>query len=333
MLSSLTIYHYIAIFSAAAVSFLLSPLCRRLAYIIGAIDVPLDSRRMHRAPIPRAGGIAVFFAFFITLALSDYDIPVGIFVGGTIMFAAGLCDDILRLSPIVKLLCQSVCATVTLAVSSSTLVPSDADPIYWIFAFFWIVLLSNAFNLIDGLDALCTRVAAVSAVCIFLISGDGASLVLAAAAIGFLPFNLHPAKMFLGDSGAMFLGYALSLGSLRLLALDRDVSSLLSLLLVFAFPLTDTALAFLRRLLTKGSPFAPDRLHLHHRLVDSGLTHPAASRLLVLFSAALGGIGVIAFISEANNVLFCCISLTALAALCILASFKKIRPDSLRSDR
>ena len=278
---------------AATASLVLSPLCCRLAPVIGAMDVPGDKRRMHRSPVPRSGGLAVFPSVFIALAACRSDLLLTLLIGCAVIFAAGLSDDIISLSPTKKLAAQSAAALLTLIVGRELLLPESASAYDIIFAFLWIVLLTNAFNLIDGLDGLCAGVGITASLFIFAVSGRSEALVPAAALIGFLPMNRHPARMFLGDSGAMSIGFILSVLTLPVILDGNDATGYFSAAMIFALPLLDTLSAFLRRALSGHSPFHPDRKHLHHLLIDSGLSHAAASRFLVTLSIACGSIGAL----------------------------------------
>ena len=158
------------------------------------------------------------------------------------------------------------------------------------------MLLSNAFNLIDGLDGLCGGACASALIAILALSaGEGAALILLSATLGFLPLNLRPARLFLGDSGAMLLGFSLSVLSAQVFSSTKTPICALSLALILAIPLFDTAFAITRRAINGKSPFSPDRGHLHHRLVDRGIPHSRASLLLVSLSAGFAALGATVF--------------------------------------
>ena len=279
------IHHTFAFIIAAICAFALSPLCFRVALKLGAVDVPTDDRRMHRHPIPRAGGLAVFGAFILPMALfaSADSVFVPLLSGGLVILSAGLLDDVYRITPLQKLSFQILAALVATALTHRTI------PTF--FSVLWLVFMSNAFNLIDGLDGLCARVAVFSAFALFFLGTSPSSLMLAGALLGFLPFNLRPAKIFLGDTGSLFVGFSLGILSLETAA-TVGTNSYLPLVLIFALPISDTVFAFFRRLLKGKSPFSPDRGHFHHRLTDIGFSHGEASLLLSLFSLALCSVGV-----------------------------------------
>lgn len=291
---------------AATCAYALSPLCAFAAYRIGAIDLPSDSRRMHLRPTARLGGLAVYIAFAISslgvAVLGESALPS--VAGGLVIVFGGVLDDVYRISPRQKLLFQVAAAAVAISFGGGmsrsafaehlpltvSAVLSDA------LSFGWIILLSNAFNLIDGLNGLCARQAIFSGAALFSVSViagkvDPVPLIICGAASGFLPHNLPRGTIFLGDTGAMFLGFSLAVSSLGAV---NGTASLAAILPIFAFPLGDTAFAVLRRAYLGKSIFEADRGHLHHLLVDSGISHYRASRILSLSAFFMSAAGIIA---------------------------------------
>ena len=279
------LYNIFSFLIAATCAFALSPLCCRLAVKIGAVDIPTDGRRMHTRATPRVGGLAVFFALSVASALffSREASLVPLLSGGLVIISAGLLDDVYRMSPWQKLLFQIAAAAVAVAFGGWGL-PFGVSVL-------WLVFLSNAFNLIDGLDGLCARVAVFSSFGMLALGGSPVLWILAGGLIGFLPFNMRPAKLFLGDTGSLFVGFSLGVLSLDL-ASRGGTANILPVLFIFALPAADTLFAVARRLVKGKSPFAPDREHFHHKLVDRGFSHGEASLLLSLLSLALSSIGV-----------------------------------------
>lgn len=276
------LYNIFSFIIAATCAFALSPLCCRVAVKIGAVDIPKDGRRMHTRATPRVGGLSVFFAFAAASALfyaADTRL-VPLLSGGLVIIAVGLLDDVYRIGPWQKLLFQTAASAVAVAFGGWN-VPAGI-------AVLWLVFLSNAFNLIDGLDGLCAGVAIFSAIGLIALGGSSVIWILVGGLAGFLPFNLRPAKTFLGDTGSLFVGFALGVLSLDLVGKGE----FLPLLFVFAVPFADTVWAVFRRLLNGKSPFSPDREHFHHKLVDRGFTHGEASLLLSLTALALAAVGV-----------------------------------------
>ncbi len=300
-------YNIVAVVCAALIAYALTPPVRVLAFKLGAVDVPLDNRRMHTKPIPRVGGLAIYLSFLLsTMLLCDFTPElVSIWVGGGIITILGVIDDIFHLNPGVKFLVQLL-AAVFAVVNGCVIDHINIGGEYIMLGIFsypltilWIVGLTNAINIIDGLDGLACGVSLISSIslfCVVLLQGDSAhavvTAVLAGACLGFLPFNSNPARIFMGDTGALFLGYALAVISVQGVFKLHAVLSFAAPLLVFAFPLLDTSFAIFRRLLARKSPFAADRGHLHHRLVDMGFTHKESVKILYAICGILGLVAV-----------------------------------------
>ena len=308
--------------TAAAASFLLSPLSCRLARRVGAIDMPVDGRRMHERPIPRCGGLALFPVILALALAADHPLSLSVTLGGGLIFLSGVLDDLYSLSPTAKLIFQGAAALTVLLIQDEYLLPPTPSPAVMLTAFFFIVLTTNAFNLIDGLDELCPSVAALSAFFIYLVTEDPLALAVSGAVLGFLPYNRHPAGMFLGDSGAMTLGFLVSIFALRASVNDQSPISSCAVAAILFLPLADTLFAFLRRIAYGRSPFSPDRMHVHHRLVDSGLSHRHAARLLILVSAAFGWVGVSMYKIGLSAATSLCVVLLMSALFCIFAMLK-----------
>ena len=298
------IYGICAVLCAGLLAFALTPIVRVLAIKIKAIDVPTDGRRMHRKPIPRIGGLAIFLAFTITsvgFCKLDRELAT-ILVGGCTLVLLGILDDIYRLNAFLKLVVQIIVAlfavsqgvTIDFIGVGGRYIPFGAWSIP--ITVLWIVGLTNAVNFIDGLDGLACGVSAISSISLFfvmLLSGSSTvhcliTAILAASCLGFLPFNTNPAKIFMGDTGALFLGYTLSVISVSgVFKIDMLLAFFVPLV-IFGFPLADTAFAVFRRIAHGKSPFAPDRGHLHHRLMDMGFGQKQSVRILYAVCAILG---------------------------------------------
>lgn len=301
------IYGIIAVISSALLAYALTPTVRVLAYKIGAIDVPTDGRRMHTRPMPRLGGLAIFLGFVIsTLIFCDVTPTlVAIWIGGFILCALGTLDDIFRLHWLVKLVVQFAAAGI--AISQGVVINQihiGGDYVHlgiWSIpiTLLWIAGLTNAINLIDGLDGLACGVSAISSLsilCVMLLLGDTASAlvtaILAGACIGFLPFNRNPARIFMGDAGALFLGYTFAVISVDGVFKLHTILSFMIPLSIFALPIIDTLTAIIRRLLHGKNPFAPDRGHLHHKLIDLGFTQKEAVGILYAICGILGLVAI-----------------------------------------
>ncbi len=304
-----------AVIFALLLAFTTTPAVRALAYKLGAIDVPRDNRRMHTKPIPRIGGLAIYFAFVVsTLVFSKLSHGLAaIYIGGTLIVIVGIIDDIKAINAWSKLAAQIVAAVIAVLCG----VRMDFINLFGKYINFgylaipitvlWIVGLTNAINLIDGLDGLACGVSAIGSLSLFfimLIKGDTASAlvtaVLAASCIGFLPFNSNPAKIFMGDTGALFLGFTLAVMSVEGVFKLHAVLSFMIPIAIFGMPLLDTATAFTRRLLHHKSPFSPDKKHFHHRLIALGFSQKQSVYTIYAICAMLGLAAVM--LSSGNNV-------------------------------
>ncbi|MCD7861055.1 MAG: undecaprenyl/decaprenyl-phosphate alpha-N-acetylglucosaminyl 1-phosphate transferase [Oscillospiraceae bacterium] len=298
----------LAIAVAVIISFGTTPIVKTFAQKVGAMDVPDQVRHIHKQPTPRMGGLAIFFGFLVsTLLFVDISREVqGILIGAVIIVATGVVDDIVCLKYYVKLIAQVLAAVVASAhgvviqVLSNPNVFSANETLFIGYlgipvTLIWIVGVTNAVNLIDGLDGLACGVSAISSVTMLvvalLVSEPGVALLLAALAggcLGFIPYNLNPAKIFMGDTGALLLGYVLATVSIMGMFKVYAVVTFLVPILALALPLFDTLYAVIRRLLHGQNPMTPDRGHLHHRLIDHGLSQKQAVAVLYSLSAMLG---------------------------------------------
>ncbi|MBR4881647.1 MAG: undecaprenyl/decaprenyl-phosphate alpha-N-acetylglucosaminyl 1-phosphate transferase [Clostridia bacterium] len=299
------LYGIAAMVCAFLIAFTTTPAVRVLAHKIGAIDIPNDDRRMHKEPVPRLGGLAIYLGFVLTTVIFSQEITptlITVWIGGSIIVLLGMLDDILRLKAIIKLFVQIgvACVAVWQGLTIERITVAGQTVEFGSFAIpitmLWIVGLTNAINLIDGLDGLSCGVSTISAISLLLVSivlGENPATtvligILAGSCLGFLPFNSNPAKIFMGDTGALFLGYTLSIVSITGVLKMHTLVSFIIPLLIFAFPILDTAFAFTRRILHGKSPFAPDRGHLHHRLIDMGLNQKQVVAILYSLCAILG---------------------------------------------
>jgi UDP-GlcNAc:undecaprenyl-phosphate GlcNAc-1-phosphate transferase len=326
---------------STGLSLVLTPLVIRFAHLIGAIDLP-NERKIHRHPIPRLGGMAVWGSVFLTFAILTILDPAheawaklisidGILLAGAllIILVVGFLDDLHPLHPGPKFLAQLVAATLFYAAGfriSGISNPFGPNQIHlgllgYPVTVLWIVGVTNSFNLIDGLDGLASGVGAIASVTIFailLLNGDPTTaliaLIITGALFGFLRYNFNPARIFLGDSGSLFIGVSLALLSIKSSAKGSTVVAILVPLLALGLPIMDTLLSMVRRFLDSLLPervpekfmhkmhsmFLPDRKHIHHQLVSLGLSHRTAVLTLYLVSCAFG-IGAFA-ITVTNNV-------------------------------
>ncbi len=285
---------------ALAVSALATPIVARLAITLGAIDRP-DERKVNRRPnIPLLGGISVALGFFVGLAAAMLLTPgetgfrshlEGLLLGGLLVLSLGAVDDRWGLGALPKLVVQVAAAAI--AISFGYQIDHLTDPIsleiwyfptwlIWVLTTLWIVVVTNSINLMDGLDGLASGVAAIIAVTLTFIAWQGnhvlgilVGVALVGALLGFLPYNFPPARIFVGDTGALFIGYSLSL--LALEGYQRvTLLTFIVPLLALAVPLIDTMLSILRRMRRRTNIMKADRLHIHHRLLESEGSHRSA---------------------------------------------------------
>jgi len=292
---------------AFLVAFSATPVVMLYANKIGAIDIPKDNRRVHKRPIPRIGGLAIFYGFIISALIFGVidENMAGILIGAVIIVTVGIIDDIKGLPAIVKLICQIIAASVVVF-SGVTIeflgIPFAGNEMIaltgWISSVvtvIWIVAATNAVNLIDGLDGLAAGVSGIASISLLVLAfsvGSEPNVLIITAAVagasfGFLPYNHNPAKIFMGDTGSTFLGFILATVSIQGLFKTSAVMSLAIPVLILGLPLFDTTFAFLRRMLKGQSPMTPDRGHLHHRLLDMGLTQKQAVATLYTIAAVL----------------------------------------------
>lgn len=297
-----------ALIGACVISFLATPLVKSLAYKVGAIDVPKDNRRMHKVPIPRLGGLAIFIAFlFSVIIFADIDRQMqGILLGSIMIVILGVLDDIMTLKALPKFLVQIAAAGVavyhgcTIQFISNPNVFSNVSYVNlnWLsipITIIWIVAITNAVNFIDGLDGLAVGVSAISTASLLIIAlmvGElNIAVILAAllgSCLGFIPYNKNPAKIFMGDTGATFLGFILATLSVQGLFKLYAIISFAVPFLVLGIPIFDICFAFLRRIAKGQNPMVADRGHVHHRLIDMGFSQKQAVAISYMLTAILG---------------------------------------------
>lgn len=295
---------------AFAFTFASTPLVRRLAFKIGAIDIPKDKRRMHKKPTPRIGGLAIIFGFIVaTLCFAEPSRQlIGTLAGAAIIVAMGIVDDCKALDAKLKFVIQIVAALVVvfagdikIDIMTNPNVLSDNPYLIlpqWLsvtLTVIWIVFITNAVNFIDGLDGLAAGVSAIMSVSLVFIAirvGEYQiailGIALMGACFGFLPFNFNPAKIFMGDTGSTFLGFMLATLSIQGVFKSYAVISFAVPLLILGLPLFDASFAMIRRMLHGQNPMTADRGHLHHRLVDMGFSQKQTVFILYAISGVLG---------------------------------------------
>lgn len=306
MLAEISLNAVLAVIFAMLMAFVSTPIVRVIAFKIGAVDVPKDNRRMHKVPIPRLGGLAIFFSFVLTVFLfyGPSRETFAMLIGCFMIVMVGIADDIFRIRAIFKFAVQLLAALTVVFGSGGAILIEHINLFgtYYSFGYFaipitvlWIAGLTNAVNLIDGLDGLSCGISTISAISLLfvtILNGDFRSAfliaILTGSCMGFLPFNTNPAKIFLGDTGATFLGFVLAIVSIQGVFKVHAVITFVIPFLILGVPIFDTAFAILRRIFTGRHPFAPDRGHLHHRLIDMGFNQKQSVRILYAVSAMLG---------------------------------------------
>lgn len=297
---------FLAFAVSAIISYSIMPFIIKLATMIGAIDVPKDTRRVHKTPIPRLGGLGIFIGFLISALLF---IPPNVRVLATllacgIMVNMGIVDDISPLKAKTKLLIQIFCAGIitwagiridffTNPFADNVLIAMNilSIPV----TIFWIVGITNTVNLIDGLDGLAAGISTIAALILAVVAVSSGQYItatllmgVAGGAVGFLPHNFNPAKIFMGDTGSLFLGFILSVASILGTIKGATVLAVVIPLFALAIPILDTTFAIIRRFLAGKPIMGADKGHLHHRLLSKGISQKKTVLYLYAMAALLG---------------------------------------------
>ncbi|HOJ10052.1 MAG TPA: MraY family glycosyltransferase [Clostridiales bacterium] len=346
------VYEYIISFAVAfIVSFSATPIAKKVAFKLKAIDIPKDNRRMHKKPIALLGGLAIFCGFLLSVLftvlsskitgtqwLESFRLIAGLLAGASIITLTGIIDDIKPISAKMRLLLQFVAALAAIFISDirieritnpfSASGVTELNPyISYPLTIFWIIGITNAFNLIDGLDGLAAGVSSISSLSLFFVSmltptvGPFSAIItaaLAGATLGFLPFNFNPAKIFMGSTGAYFLGFTLSVVSVEGMFKSYAAISIAIPILALGLPLFDTIFAIIRRLVNGKPIMSADRGHLHHRLIDMGLSQKQSVLVLYIASAALGLCAIV----MADKGALCAIILLITVSIFVIAGAK-----------
>lgn len=322
---------------ALATSFFLMPFVIKLATRLNLIDKP-GERKVHTQAVPRVGGIAVVISFiFAILLLGPSSSPVlkGIATGAIIVAMVGLLDDYSSLNPYVKFFGQIVAGSVALAISGLSISQIDILGFFKIdlgwasypFTLVWIIGITNAVNLMDGLDGLAAGIVSIALFFLGLIGFLQGHLILLfisatllGSTLGFLKYNAHPASVFMGDVGSYFLGFILSMLTLIGSFKSAAVMALALPITILGLPILDTAWAFSRRILSGKNPFSPDKLHIHHRLMSLGLGHGLTVMFMYGIATFLGMIAVL----SVYQYKFKDISLLVVGVSMVFAAFKLV---------
>jgi UDP-GlcNAc:undecaprenyl-phosphate GlcNAc-1-phosphate transferase len=311
-----------------ATSLFLTPVVRRLAQRFGWLDVPKDDRRVHTAPIPRLGGVAVFASTMLALAalplvdnlvtralVEQWESVVAVLASSTVVFLFGVYDDLAGTNAKWKFIAQGVAAVilyllgghigaVTIPFVGSLEVPPVLD---FVFTILWVVGICNAFNLIDGLDGLAAGASLFASLVMLgvaLVNNRPlvavASIALTGALIGFLRYNFNPASIFLGDSGALFIGFLLAALSVTGSQKSSTAVAVAIPVMTFALPVIDAGFTLVRRFISRKPLFAGDREHIHHKLLERGWSQRRVA--FALYGAcALFGLLALLFTSDGGG--------------------------------
>lgn len=296
--------YFVPFLIALIVAYILTPGVKTLAIKVGAVDKP-NARKVHTHAIPRLGGLAIYVGF---MAAVLFCVPVrhellGLLLGCTAIVALGIWDDICNIPAKVKLVGQIVAACIPIAFGIQiewltnpfgTLIVLPelvAVPV----TIFWIIGFTNTVNLIDGLDGLAAGVSFIASVSMFLLAYTMNQylpamiiVAMAGAALGFLQYNFNPAKIFMGDTGSMLLGYTMAVAAVLGLVKTAATIALVVPLIALGLPILDTLFAIIRRKMSGVPIFQPDKGHLHHRLLALGMSQKQAVLIMYFVSIMLG---------------------------------------------
>ncbi len=351
------IFIIFAFIVALIIAYASTPLAKRLAFRVGAVDVPKDGRRMHTEPKARLGGLAIFYGFLVSVLCFGYvKMPgggwnwdlIGILAGAIIIVILGIFDDIKPRPAILKFAIQLVAAAIPVLLGVRVYVVNNpfTDTLLtlplWLSvggSILWIAGVTNAVNLIDGLDGLAAGVSSIAAVAllsILLIEHISSvtllvmAAALAGACFGFLPYNFNPAKLFMGDTGATFLGYILACISIQ--GPFKTYVAFTVPLLVLGLPIFDTLFAIIRRLLKGQSIMAPDRGHLHHKLIDKGYSHRTTVIILYGLSAILAISAIVMLLTDISRSLILIASVILVALFALTLGRNNANEDTEKKD-
>jgi len=342
---------WIILLCALGITLATTPLAIKIAHKTGAIDIPKDNRRVHQRPVPRIGGMAIFFgttlAILLAMAMNLLGTPdtemkiAGILFGGVFIYLLGTVDDFRNLPALVKLFGQIGCAVVVFAFGNridfiANYLGEGTQHLAWavslIVTIVWIVAITNTINLVDGLDGLATGISAIASLCIAYVAyifGYYPTclclLAVAGSSLGFLPFNFYPAKTFMGDGGSLFLGFMIANLSILEPVKRATMVAVLIPVLVLALPLFDTVWAILRRKVNGKPIMQADKGHIHHRLMRTGM----GQRRTVLCLYGICGIMGVAAVLMSRELYVECLGLLGVAAtfvLVVMTDMNDLRP-------
>lgn len=337
---------YIAAFSTAfAITNVMTPVAMKVSIKLGAIDQP-KARGMHKKPMPRMGGLAIYVGFMLTVFLLYRFVQygetrklIGFMIGASMIVVLGMVDDVCDLPAKLKFFVQIIAALV--AIYSGIRIHVVMWPVTHVLltlsgpiTLLWIVGVTNAVNLIDGLDGLAAGVSSIAAFCLMILcilTGDETAVVLTAAlagsCLGFLPRNFNPAQIFMGDTGATFLGYTLAVTSILGVFKGYAILALVVSMLCLGFPIFDTLFAITRRLAKRQPIMQADRGHLHHRLIDRGFSQKQAVMILYGISIFCGAIAILLAVKNAKVLVVIIFTIIVLSFLIYFVNHRRKNKD------
>lgn len=353
----------IAFMIAFVTAFMATPYTIRFAKKVGAVDTPQDPRRINQITMPRLGGLAVILGFFLSITYliivmvieKNIDIYqdelykkiIGFTIGAFIIGIVCFCDDLKGVPALVKLTAQIIAGIIVVHFGlridyfevAGFAIPKENVLFYDIFSVLWIVGITNAMNLIDGLDGLSTGISIISCISLLIIFAlNDSPLIsiifitsLCGSLVGFLPYNFNPAKTFIGDTGSNFLGYCLSVISIMGVAKTYTAIVVVAPILVLALPLFDTIFAVIRRLIhgkNLKAVIQPDAGHLHHKMLQNGFTQKQAVLTLYALSAAFGMFAIILL----DSGIWKALSFAIIMGLVIAMGYKEFIKQKLLTD-
>lgn len=337
--------------TAIILSLLITPIIRIFAIKIGAVDKP-NYRKIHTALIPRLGGLAIYLSFIISVFLGfDYTNKSinGLVIGSFIIVVCGVIDDIKELNYKTKLLFQLIAALVLIAhdicITKISVLSIDGTSFMNLgilsipITIIWVIGVTNAINLIDGLDGLACGLSSISSIFLFIIFTHIGNytmalmiIILAGACIGFLPYNFNPAKIFMGDTGSMFLGFILAGMSIQGTVKYATTIILFAPLFIIGLPIYDTLITMLRRFIQGKSIMSPDKQHFHHRMLSLGLSQKQVALISYLVNILLGLLAVSILFIESVNITIIVSTLILIIFFFVLENYVFTKKQSEESD-
>ncbi len=299
----------VAFVVAMIISAALTPLSIIIANKIGAIDVPIDGRRMHKRPVPRFGGMAIYIASTAVMFFYENKDPMihSAIIGGTLIYLLGAIDDMIQLKAWMKFVGQLMIAVLMYSMGIKIAFVSNyfgsgnvkfGVGVSFLITVFWIVGVTNAINLMDGLDGLAAGISMIIAIILayvaYIHGNNGiipvciSLMAIAGACMGFLPYNFSPAKTFMGDGGALYLGFMISILSVISPLKRATFIAALVPIMAIAIPILDTLFAIFRRAIKHEKIMSPDKGHIHHRIIEAGFGHRRSVLIIYGIVANMG---------------------------------------------